>query len=125
MGAMHGTVAYVRYYKGAMAVLLPEDKLNEMYSMVKENHRMLKDMRRDAFIGGLLQIVWWVVVLIVLPYVSWLFIQPYLQGLMGTYQAAQNQSAQLSGALSELNELGGGKFDVSKLLEQFGSGKTQ
>lgn len=69
---------------------MDEQKLNEIYELAKDNNKMLKAMRRDAFVGGILKFVVWVFMFIVLPYVAWLFIQPYLQGAVDTYQKVQN-----------------------------------
>ena len=41
---------------------------DELYKLVKENNRMLKQMRRDALIGGILKFVWWIAILFVFPY---------------------------------------------------------
>lgn len=103
-----------------MGMILEEDKAKDLYEMVKENNKMLKAMRRDAFIGGIIQFVWWIIILVVLPYISWLFIQPYLEGIMGAYQSAQGQSSQVGNALKQLQNAGGG-IDFQKLLEQFTS----
>lgn len=100
-----------------MGVIIPEDQLKEMHEMVRENNRMLKDMRRDAMIGGILHIVWWIVILVVLPYFTWLFLQPYLAGLMGAYQTAQGQSAQVTDALGKLQQAGS-SADLQKLIDQ-------
>ncbi|MBY0539286.1 hypothetical protein K2P56_02530 [Patescibacteria group bacterium] len=100
-----------------MGVIIPEDQLKDLYALTKENNRMLKDMRRDAMIGGIIHFVWWVVLVVVLPYLTWLYLQPYLEGIMTAYQTAQGQSAQMSDALSKLQEAGAG-FDFAKLIEQ-------
>ncbi len=102
-----------------MGMLLEDEKAKELFDMVKENNRMLKDMRRDAFIGGILHVVWWVILVVVLPYLTWIFIQPYLEGALGAYQAAQGQSAEVTAAIDKLKGMGGG-IDIQKLLEQFG-----
>ncbi len=78
---------------------------------------MLKDMRRDAMIGGIIHFVWWVVLVVVLPYLTWLYLQPYLEGILSAYQSAQGQSAQMSDALSQLQQAGG-NIDLQKLIDQ-------
>ena len=107
-----------------MGMLIEEDKAKELYEMVKENNRMLKAMRRDAFIGGVIQFVWWIIILVVLPYISWLFIQPYLQGILGAYDHAQGQSQQISDTMKQLQNASGG-IDFSKILDQFKSATGQ
>ena len=98
-----------------MGMLLEDDKAKELFDMVKENNHMLKDMRRSAFIGGILQFVWWVIILVVLPYISWLFIQPYLESVMGTYNQVQGQADSMKTAAAQLD-----MTQIQKLLEQFG-----
>ena len=100
-----------------MGVIIPEDQLKELYELTRENNRMLKDMRRDALIGGIIQFVWWVIILVVLPYFTWLFLQPYLEGLLGAYQAAQGQSAQVTDALGKLQQAGT-SADLQSLIDQ-------
>lgn len=105
---------------------MDDKKLEEMYQMVRENNSMLKGARRSAFIGGIVKVIWWVVILIVLPYLTWLYIEPYLNTALTQYQAAQtqganiqNQAAELQRQLDELQGQTGGFMD---LLKKFGIG---
>lgn len=100
----------------------PESK--ELFAMVKENNRMLKAMRRDAFIGGLLHIVWLVIIFVVVPYFAWLFIQPYIAPILAAYEQASKQSAEVSVALDELKQLQNSGFleQFKNTLQQFGGG---
>ena len=105
---------------------MDEKKLEEMYQMVRDNNHMLKSARRSAFIGGIVKAIWWVVILIVLPYLTWLYIEPYLHTALAQYQAIeqqggniQNQAAELQKQLNELQGQTGGFMD---LLKQFGIG---
>ena len=108
-----------------MTAPFTEEKANELYAMVKENNRMLKSMRRDAFIGGVLHFVWMVVILVVLPYLTWLWLQPYLEPILKAYEQAQGQSSQISQALNEIQNAGSG-FNLQELIEKFtgGTGKN-
>ncbi|TAK58677.1 hypothetical protein EPO14_02500 [Patescibacteria group bacterium] len=96
---------------------MDEQKLTEMYEFTKENNHMLKAMRRDAFIGGIVKFVVWVVLFIVLPYIAWLFIQPYLQGVLDTYQNVQKTTS----AVSNTTSVNLSKLD--ELLKKFGGGQ--
>ena len=100
---------------------MDDKKLEEMYKATMENNQMLRSMRRTAFVGGIVKAIWWIFILIVLPYFTWLYIQPYLDNIMSQYQAVQAQSGALStqaGNLQkQLNGLGGG-FDFQKIYEQ-------
>ncbi|MFA5877631.1 MAG: hypothetical protein WC880_04720 [Candidatus Paceibacterota bacterium] len=96
---------------------MDEQKLSEMYEFTKENNHMLKAMRRDAFIGGIIKFIVWVVLFIVLPYIAWLFIQPYLQGVLDTYQNVQKTTS----AVSNTTSVNLSKLD--ELLKKFGGGQ--
>lgn len=87
-----------------MGVLLQDDEAKQLVEMVKENNRMLKAMRRDAFIGGVLHFIWWVIILVVIPYFTWLWLQPYIENLTGAYQNAQHTTAQASADLSKFQD---------------------
>ena len=84
---------------------MDEDKLEALYKATMENNQMLKSMRRSAMIGGIVKAVWWVLVLIVLPYVTWLYIQPYLDTIMKQYQTIQDQGGTLTTQASDLQKL--------------------
>ena len=94
---------------------MDEKKLEEMYELVRENNGMLKSARRSAFVGGIVKAVWWVVILIVLPYFTWLYIQPYLETITGQYQTIENQSSDFSAQMSGFKDL----------LAEFGIGSGQ
>ncbi len=100
-----------------MGIILQDDQAKELVELTRQNNRMLKDMRRDAMIGGIIQFVWWVILVIVLPYFTWLFLQPYLEGMLNAYQSAQGQSAQVTDALNQLQQAGG-NVDLQKLIDQ-------
>ncbi len=91
---------------------MDEKRLEEMYQMVRENNAMLRSARRSAFIGGIFKILWWVAILIVIPYFTWLYLEPYLNTVTAQYQAIEQTSGQLSKEAS-------GLFDF---LRQFGVG---
>ncbi len=63
----------------------PVPTLDEIYKLTKENNKMLKAMRRDAFVGGVVKFIGWVLVFVVIPYILWLYIQPYLNDALHTY----------------------------------------
>lgn len=90
---------------------------DEIYKLVKENNRMLKDMRRDAFVKGILGFIWWIFILVVLPYLTYLYLKPYLDQAVAAYNEAQGTANSISTSLS-------GFPDFAKLLERFlGGGK--
>jgi hypothetical protein len=94
---------------------MDDQKLDQMFEMTAENNRMLHAMRRNAFIGGILKFAFWVLILVVIPYYMWLYIQPYVQEVQGTYQHVTEQSQQADSVFAE----------IGKFFSQFGgaSGK--
>lgn len=88
----------------------------EIYRLVKENNRMLKAMRRDAFVKSIFSFVWWILILVVIPYLSWLWFQPYLQTITDAYAEVQNTSNSVNAQLQGLPD-----FDA--LLKQLMQGK--
>ncbi len=70
-------------------------------------------MRRNARIGGILKIVFWILLLVVIPYYAWLYVQPYVQQIQGTYQTVQKQSQGFSNS------------DIGKFFQQLGGTSTK
>jgi len=92
---------------------MEEEKLNEMFEMVRQNNSMLRTMRRSALIGGILKFIFWVVILVVIPYYVWQYFQPYLKQIQSTYQTVQGQGQSLSDSSSS----------IAKFFQQFTGGK--
>lgn len=81
-----------------------QDKLDDILRLTKENNRMLHSMRRNAWLGGILKLVMWLVV-IILPF--WLYLQylaPMMQGMLETYQQIQGTSASAQAQFGQMNE---------------------
>lgn len=57
-----------------------KELLEETLHIAKENHHLLKAMRRDAWIGAIFKIVIWLVVIGISVYVSLTFIEPLIGG---------------------------------------------
>ncbi len=60
------------------------DLLEENLELTKENNKMLKAMRRDAIISGVLKTLVWAVVIVS----SFYFTAKYLEPLLGTFTQA-------------------------------------
>ncbi len=73
--------------------------LKETLALAKENNKLLKAMRRDAFIGGFLRIALWLVVLGGSYYLT----MQYLEPLLTTFTGGE----------------GGAGMDFKLLLEQY------
>ena len=54
------------------------DKLDEVMHLTKQNNRLLKAIRRDAIIGGIIKMVLWIVLILGSVYYTVQFLQPYL-----------------------------------------------
>lgn len=99
---------------------MDDKKLEEMYVLTKDNNRMLHAMRREAFIGGILKFVWWVLIIIVLPYLVYVwYLQPYLDQVLSVYQQVQGQAGQVNDAVNQLQGASEGLSGIQKLFEQF------
>jgi hypothetical protein len=55
----------------------------EIKKITEENNRLLKTMRRDALVGRVLQIVFWIVILVSSYHFTMQFMGPYLSALEG------------------------------------------
>ena len=76
-----------------MGVEYDADKLDDILRLTRENNRMLHAMRRNAFLGGILRLLIWVL-LVVVPF--WLYMQyvaPVLESTMTAMQQIQGGSA--------------------------------
>lgn len=91
---------------------MDEQRLEEMYRLVRENNKMLHAQRRGAFIGGILRVVIWIA-FIALP--LWLYVT-YLAPVMQTaLQAAQQ--LQTAGGQAQ-NQFGDMQNTLKSLQEQ-------
>ena len=94
--------------------------MEEVYKLAKENNRMLRAMRREAFVGGIIKFVWWILILIVIPYFVYVwYLQPYLDQVLSLYEQAQGQAGQVNDAVNQLKESASGLSGIQKFIEQF------
>lgn len=83
-----------------------EPTLGEVYKLAKENNRILKAMRRDAFVGGILKFVFWVALFVVLPYIIYsIYLAPYLTSLQAAYQDINTKADTLNSAAQDFEKL--------------------
>lgn len=80
-------------------------KLDEVYRLVKENNRMLHKMRRNAFWGGILKLVLWVIFLIVPIWLYYTYVFPVMESAMNTFEQVQGAGASAQAQLGGLQEL--------------------
>ena len=57
------------------------DMTKEILHLTQENNRMIKGMRRDAVIGGVLRIVLWLAVIVGSYYLTMQYLEPILSGM--------------------------------------------
>ena len=105
--------------------MMDDEKAKEMFEMVKDNNRMLHSMRRSAFVGGIFKAITWIVFLIVIPYFTWLYLEPYLTLITDQYQQIQGQSAEASQFIDKIKEAGNGIPGYNTILQYFGGTKPQ
>ena len=83
---------------------LDRTQLEQVLKLTKENNRMLRSMRRNAFLGGLFKLIFWAA-LIILPF--WLYQQylaPVVNSTLETMQQVQGTSAQAQAQFNSLSE---------------------
>ena len=90
-----------------------DETLTQILRLTEDNNRMLHRMRRNAFWGGLMKFVFYIIVLVIAP--LWLYttyFAPILQQLHDTYAQMQGTGAKAQAQFS----------DIQKLLDRFKSG---
>ncbi len=76
--------------------------LEDTLEATEENTKILKAMRRDALIGGVLKFVFWILIVVASFYVSAKFLEPYLDGMMG---GGEGQTQDIGALLKEYQNL--------------------
>ncbi|PIR82484.1 hypothetical protein COU20_02155 [Candidatus Kaiserbacteria bacterium CG10_big_fil_rev_8_21_14_0_10_59_10] len=98
---------------------MDEDRmLEETYRLSKENNRMLHAMRRSAFIGGVVKLMVWIVLLVVLP--LWLYstyLAPVLEQMRETMDQVQGANASVQAQFGALQGLAD-RFDPREYFKQ-------
>ena len=72
--------------------------LKKTLKVAEENNRLLKRMRRNAFFGGILRLMWWAVIIGLPVYLYFTVFEPYLVDLNETYEA-------LKGGIENLQQI--------------------
>ena len=77
-------------------------KLEEIYRLTKENNRMLHAMRRNAFLGGLLKLVMYVLLFVVLPVWAYMqYLAPVMDQMLKTMNQVQTAGTQAQSQMGE------------------------
>ena len=84
----------------------PEERqlLKETAELVKENHKILKSMRRSARFASFLRFIYWAVILGG-AVASYYFIQPYLNAVINGYSEIQKGISDVKGVSDKLPDL--------------------
>jgi hypothetical protein len=83
----------------------PEEKelLRKSFALSQENNEILRSMRRNARVSSLFRAIYWIAIIVV-TYMAYQYLQPYLQKLEATYQgvqSAENSLPSVSGFFSK------------------------
>ena len=81
-----------------------EELLKETLEVAKENNKLLKRIRRDAIIGGILKALLWIVLIAASFYLSVKMLQPYLDMLGNANGGGTDWKALLDQYKSQLGQ---------------------
>lgn len=84
-----------------------KDLLDKTFRLARENNRILKTMRRNAFVGGIIRLIIWVLLLGIplLLYIQ--YIHPVLSNMVETLDQVQGAGNEFSAQFAEFGELMG------------------
>lgn len=85
----------------------PEEKefLEKTYRVARDNNRMLKAMRRNAFIGGIIKLIIWALVLGIPVFLYVQYIHPVLGGMVETFDQAQGTGAEFGAQFQRFSSM--------------------
>ena len=89
-----------------------ERLIKETNVLVKENNRLLKAIRRDAWIGLIFRMVLWAVILLVPLYLYMAYLSPVMDSLMPFLSNGTTTSTNLPSA-----------DQIRALIEEYGAGQ--
>jgi cell division septal protein FtsQ len=80
--------------------------LRETLRLAQENNRMLHSMRRNAFLGGIVKFIFYVLILVVAPlWVYTTYLAPLIQNVQETMQQVQGTNAKAQAQLGSVQDL--------------------
>ena len=85
---------------------MDEQKFEEMFRLAKDNNRMLRSMRRNAFWGGIIKFILYIVIFVALP--LWLYmtyLAPIVESMTKTMEQIQGTGAQAQAQFSSFQEI--------------------
>jgi hypothetical protein len=88
-----------------------DSRLKAIEEKLEKNHQILTRIRRVQRNGQLFKVFYWVLILM-LAFGSFYFIQPYLSQLLETYTGVQTSQEQMQNSIPNLK-------NASSLIDQF------
>ncbi|HVZ75726.1 MAG TPA: hypothetical protein VG934_00420 [Candidatus Paceibacterota bacterium] len=82
-----------------------KELMRQNIALAQENNKMLHAVRRGTWLSYAVRLLW-IVAIIVASYYSYLYLQPYLQKILGLYGNIQNLQEQAQNAIQQFQ--GGG-----------------
>lgn len=85
-----------------------DEILEETYKLARDNNKMLRRMRRAAWLGGIFKVLFWAVIIGVPAWLYYEYAQPIIGDLMQTISQVQGASAQIQqmgGSMQQIQQL--------------------
>lgn len=87
-----------------MGIQYEGDSSEETLRLVRENNRMLKNMRRSSLIGSIVKTIIWAALVFIPIWFYLEYVAPVMQGLLSAYEQAQSTNAAAQAQLGALTE---------------------
>lgn len=82
----------------------PENSLQEILRLTKENNRMLHKMRRSAFWGGIIKFVLYAIFLLAPLWLYYSYLSPIVNSALQTMQELQGTGARASAQFGDIEQ---------------------
>lgn len=83
-----------------------QPSIHEIYRLAKENNKMLHAMRRNSFLGGIVKVIFYILILVIAPlYVYSTYVQPLVANLEQTMQQVQGTNAKAQAQFGSLESM--------------------
>jgi len=86
--------------------MTPEERqlLKETADLVKENHQILKSIRRNARIASFMRALYWIIILASI-FGTYYFIQPYINAITEGYEGMKDNIDNVKGLTDKLPDI--------------------
>lgn len=84
---------------------LDRTELEQLLRLVKDNNRMLRAMRRDAFIGGIFKLLVWAAFIVIPLWFYLTYLAPVVNSAMSAMQQVQQVQGTTLNATAQFGEL--------------------